>query len=226
MLEIQYTSYGPIKVGSNVFFYPGCRLGLPKEARLPDLSTYSENTDQQSKYSHCNQTIIGNDCVIGNDAVIYEGTELGSFAILEDRIRIGYNCSIGSNARLMYGAYICDRVIIGEHSKIAGFISDAVNIGKRSTVMGNIVHAYTVPDLSWGIEEAAATIGDDCVIGHSAIVVGGVSIGNNSYIGAGAVITKDVPPNTIVIGQNEQFSILDWKGEGLRKLYQRQGKNI
>ena len=37
----------------------------------------------------------------------------------------------------MYGAYICDRVAIGDHARVAGFICDGTRIGDRSTVMGN-----------------------------------------------------------------------------------------
>lgn len=43
-------------------------------------------------------------------------------------------------------------------------------------------------------------IGKDCLIGVRSIVMGGVSIGDSSLVGAGAVVTKDVPPNSVVVG--------------------------
>ncbi|HFD31691.1 MAG TPA: acetyl/acyl transferase [Gammaproteobacteria bacterium] len=218
MSKESYTEYGPLTIGKKVYIYPGGRFCLPKEARIAsDIG----NNIETNNYSPCNPVIIGDNSIIGVDAVIYEGSTLEESVILEDRVRIGYDCKIGSGSRLMYGAYICDRVKIGSSSRIAGFLCDAVTVGERSTVMGNLVHSYVVPDLSWGEDEPAPLIGDDCVVGHSSVIVGGVRIGDNSYITAGALVTKDVPKNTIVTGKNEHHSVSDWKGKGLTDLYAR-----
>jgi acetyltransferase-like isoleucine patch superfamily enzyme len=216
MSNENYTTYGHLILGENVYIYPGGRFCLPKEARI-DSGMTGDVTD----YANCNHVYIGKKSIIGVDAVIYEGSTLEESIVIEDRVRIGYDCKIGAGCRLMYGAYICDRVIIGTGSRIAGFVCDAVIVGERSTVMGNLVHSYVVPDLSWGEDEPAPVIGDDCVVGHSSIVVGGVRIGNNSYVTAGAIVTKDVPENTIVIGKNEHHKVSQWKGKGLTNLYAR-----
>lgn len=218
MKEQKFYKYGDVKIGSNVFIYSGCRFGLPKEVRIVGrLSSFTE----PDIYKECMTVYISDNVIIGNDALIYEGCKIGIGVILEDRIRIGFNCDIGANTRLMYGAYICDRVQIGDNCRVAGFVCDGVRIGLNSTVMGNLVHSYTVPDDEWGVEEPAPIIGEQCVIGYGATIVGGIRIGNCSYIGAGAIVTKDVPSNTIVVGKDKHISITEWSGERLKKLYQK-----
>lgn len=56
-----------------------------------------------------------------------------------------------------------------------------------------------------GFESACPMIGDSCLIGANVVVLGGASIGTKARIGAGAVVTKDVPANTTVIGNNIQL---------------------
>ena len=222
MKSEQFISFGKVQVGENVYFYNGCRLGLPKEQRVNSHLDFCQSFTNDTEINKlCKTTTIGDRSIIGADAVIYEGTYLGKTVILEDKVRLGFGCSIGAKSRIMYGAYICDRVIVGNVCRIAGFVCDAVKIGNRSTVMGNLVHSYTVPDESWGVEEPAPIVGDDCVIGYGATVVGGIKIGNYSYVGAGAIVTKDVPPETIVIGHDERKKISEWRGTGLRELFLR-----
>jgi UDP-3-O-[3-hydroxymyristoyl] glucosamine N-acyltransferase len=76
---------------------------------------------------------------------MYEGVRLGQRCIIEDRVRIGYDTVVGGQSRLLYGAYVCDRVEVGELCRVAGFVCDATWIGDRCTVMGQLVHEYTQP---------------------------------------------------------------------------------
>lgn len=96
---------------------------------------------------------------------------------------IPLNCVIGSGIRLphLLGIVISGNAVIGKNCTIY----HQVTIG--------------VDDKS----DKAATIGDNCIIGAGAKIIGNVNIGNNVRIGAGAVVTKDVPDNATVIQFNK-----------------------
>jgi len=81
-------------------------------------------------------------------------------------------------------------------------------IGNHALVMGTLVHEFTRPHLPRGLIEPAPKIEDRAVVGFGATIVGGVTIGNNSYVAAGAVVTKDVPPKSIVVGVNIMCHVL------------------
>jgi len=66
-------------------------------------------------------------------------------ALREDQVRIGYDALVGRDVQLVYGAYVCDRVNIGDGARVAGFVCDGARIGSRSTVMGSLVHEYSRP---------------------------------------------------------------------------------
>ncbi|MCX6379945.1 MAG: acyltransferase [Armatimonadetes bacterium] len=56
------------------------------------------------------------------------------------------------------------------------------------------------PQYKGVIKFGRITIHDNCFIGHGVVIMPGVSIGPNSVVGTGAVVTKDVPPNTVAVG--------------------------
>lgn len=196
---------------------------LVKESRL--IQFFEENgafpTDD-ALFGASAAVTLGRKILIGANVTMYEGTQIGDGVIVEDNIRLGYDCVVGADTRIMYGAYICDRVQIGSNSRIAGFIGDACRIGSNCTVMGDLVHRYTVADLEWGaVDEPSPVVEDGAIVGFGAKIVGGVRIGHNAFVGAGAVVTKDVPPATIVVGINEHLSPEAWRGRELSEFFAR-----
>ncbi|NKQ58825.1 acetyl/acyl transferase [Amycolatopsis sp. K13G38] len=205
--------YAPVNLDSSSIVGEHCVLGYPKEARL--------RAEQQNPGSSLigDQVTVGPKCLLANHIVIYEGVQIGADCVIEDRVRIGYNSVIGDRTRIVYGAYVCDRVTIGVDATVAGFICDGTTIGDRSTVMGELVHEYTRPHEGWwDVDEEPPVIEADSVVGYGARVVGGVRIGPRSYVAAGAVVTKDVPPECVVTGVNVQTPAEQWKGRRLQNL--------
>jgi len=105
-------------------------------------------------------------------------------------------------------------ISIGDHVGISGSTlrcSERITIGNR-TIIGSgcllldtdehplSAHERQVPDYYNYTKSRPIIIGDDVFIGARCIVTKGVTIGNGSVIGAGSVVTHDVPPNTIVAG--------------------------
>ncbi|WP_086820208.1 DapH/DapD/GlmU-related protein [Allokutzneria sp. NRRL B-24872] len=205
--------YAPVRIDASSAVGEFCVLGYPKEERL--------RAEQQVPGSVMigEPVTVGPNCLVANHVVIHEGVHVGAGCVVEDRVRIGYNSKVGERARLIYGAYVCDRVTIGADACVAGFVCDGTSIGDRSTVMGELVHEYARPHEGWWeVDEEPPVIEADSVVGYGARVVGGVRIGPRSYVAAGAVVTKDVPPEHIATGVNVLTPAARWQGRRLQSL--------
>lgn len=106
----------------------------------------------------------------------------------------GYNVDIGDYSTIASGAHLdtSGGIVIGNN----------VMIGPGVVILtGNHKHDdITRPMQSQGVEIAPVLIEDDVWIGLRAIILPGIRIGRSSIIGAAAVVTKDVPPLSIVVG--------------------------
>lgn len=120
-------------------------------------------------------------CTVGDNV------KIGAFVEVQKNAFIGNNCKISSHTFICEGVTIEDDVFIG-HS--VAFIND---IYPRATAAGQL---QTESD--WKVEKTLVKRGAS--IGSGATILAKVTIGENAIIGAGAVVTKDVPANTIAAG--------------------------
>lgn len=119
-------------------------------------------------------------------------------ARIEPGAFIRENVQIGKNAVIMMGAVINIGSVIGEGT----MIDMNVVVGGRGTI-GNNCHIGAGTVIAGVIEPPSATpviIEDDVVIGANAVILEGVRIGKGAVVAAGAIVTKDVPPNSVVAG--------------------------
>jgi len=139
---------------------------------------------------------------------------------------ISDNAKIGENVKIWHFAYVGENVVIGDNVKIGSLvhIDYDVKIGENTMIEGLV---YIPPQSRIGknvfIGPAAAltndpyppskklvgvTIEDGAIIGAQAVIKAGVKIGKNSVVAMGAVVIKDVPENTVVVGNpaKEKFS--------------------
>jgi acetyltransferase-like isoleucine patch superfamily enzyme len=111
-------------------------------------------------------------------------------------------CKIGENCILHSHIWIGDDVVIGNNVKVQAFsfipkgvtIEDGVFIGPRVTFTND-----KYPP-SGGKGWSETKVRRNAVIGAGAVILPGITIGEGAIVGAGAVVTKDVPPNTTVVG--------------------------
>ncbi len=117
--------------------------------------------------------------------------------------------SIGGDSYIAAHAYVTGQVQLGEHTTVNPYavvrgtvtIGDGVRIGAHASVLGFNHSAdparpvYQQPVVSKGI-----VVGDDVWIGSNAVILDGVTVGEHSIIGAGAVVTKEVPPWSVMGG--------------------------
>jgi acetyltransferase-like isoleucine patch superfamily enzyme len=117
--------------------------------------------------------------------------------------------ALGDNAYIGAYAYVTDTVTAGAHSTINPFavvrgnvtLGEGVRIGAHSSLLG-FNHSFEPdrPVYQQPITSRGITIGDDVWIGSHVVVVDGVTLGAHSVIGAGSVVTRDVPPYSVVAG--------------------------
>jgi acetyltransferase-like isoleucine patch superfamily enzyme len=121
-------------------------------------------------------------CTVGS------GTRIGTFVEIQKGARIGRHCKISSHTFICEGVTVEDGVFVG-HGVM--FINDrnprAVNAdGSLQT------------EADWSLE--TIVVGKRASIGSNATILCGVTIGEGALVGAGAVVTRDVPPFTVVAG--------------------------
>lgn len=131
---------------------------------------------------------------------IGEGTRIWAFAHVMKGAQIGGGCNICDHAFVESGAVIGDRVTI----KNAVLVWDGVVIGDDVFVGPNAVFTNVErprAEFKLGREQFARTVvRRGATIGANATLVCGVTVGDYAFIGAGAVVTKDVPAHALVVG--------------------------
>jgi UDP-2-acetamido-3-amino-2,3-dideoxy-glucuronate N-acetyltransferase len=120
-------------------------------------------------------------CEIGDDV------KIGTFVEIQKGSKIGHRCKISSHTFICEGVTLEDEVFVG-HNVV--FTNDRY---PRATANGKLqteADWHCIPTL---VKRGAS-------IGSGAVLLCGITVGENALIGAGSVVTKDVPPNTVVAG--------------------------
>lgn len=120
----------------------------------------------------------------------------------KSKLEIGHNFYIGRFSQIECDAVIGNNVIFANHVSLVGRYDH-----HYQTVGVPIAHAPRIrsPDYSWKGLGQVVMIGDDVWIGYGSVVLSGVSIGEGCIVAAGSVVSKDVPPYSIVGGVPARF---------------------
>lgn len=121
-------------------------------------------------------------CEIGDDV------KIGTFVEIQKGAKIGSRCKISSHSFICEGVTLEDEVFVG-HNVV--FTND---LYPRATNGDGALQS----EADWQVVKTLVRHGAS--IGSGAVLLGGITVGENAIIGAGSVVTKDVPPNTIVAG--------------------------
>lgn len=142
----------------------------------------------------------GEHCVIFPEVEIGDGSRLGNFVLIRSQTRIGRECVVGSNVDIEGDVLIGDRVSLQSFCYITRgvVIEDDVFCGPRVTTMNDRQMSYRRRHLEF--KRAAPRIGRGARVGGACVLLPGVTIGENALIGAGSVVTRDVPARAIVLG--------------------------
>ena len=144
------------------------------------------------------QSILRKGTVIYGDVTLGDYFQSGHYAVIRAKVRMGDYCTLcnhstlegivraGTGVRIMSHTYVPSRTWIGDH----------VFIGPGVTFLND-----RFPGRKDEMETPrGATVEDDVMIGGGCTILPGVTIGTRSFIAAGAVVTGDVPPHSLVVG--------------------------
>jgi acetyltransferase-like isoleucine patch superfamily enzyme len=153
------------------------------------METITINNEKQS----LNNVRLGKDVKIFNFVNAYgctidDGSKVGAFVEIQKGAYIGKNCKVSSHTFICEGVHIEDNVFIGHN---VTFINDRF---PRATNEDGSMQT----DADWSVE--TTRVGKGASLGSSVTILCGVNIGEHAIVGAGSVVTKDVPSYTIVAG--------------------------
>jgi acetyltransferase-like isoleucine patch superfamily enzyme len=124
---------------------------------------------------------------------IGENTKIGAFVEIQKNAKIGRDCKVSSHTFICEGVTIEDKVFIGHG---VTFINDTYP--RATSAVGQLQ-----TEADWTVEPTVVRQGAS--IGSGATLLANVTIGENAIVGAGSVVTKDVPAGAIVAGNPAKF---------------------
>ncbi len=179
-----------VYIGNNVI------IGYPVRKKILNLKHKGINIlDKISNGSIIGKnTIIRTNCIIYENVYVGENVEFGHNVIVRENTRIGNktkigtntiidgNVKIGNNVNIQSSCYIPPKTIIGNNVFLGPCVVITNDKYPPSTNLKGVI------------------IEDSVVIGANAVLLAGIKICKNAVIGAGSVVTKDVPEDTVVVG--------------------------
>jgi acetyltransferase-like isoleucine patch superfamily enzyme len=150
-------------------------------------------------------TVIGDGTIVSTGAIVFAGSQIGARVILGDQSCVRERVTVGDDVVIGRGSLVENDTTIGAMTKIQ---ADAY-ITAYSTLEEHVFIApcvVTTNDNFMGRTErrheliAGPTIRRGARVGGGAILCPGIEIGEEAFVGAGAVVTKDVEPRMLVVG--------------------------
>ncbi len=192
---------GPSRIGPGSIIDPLVVIGYPARSSLREALAQALRGDLVSVLDEASKgAVIGRDCHIRSHTIIYEGVEIGDgvqtghHVLVREQTRIGPGTVVGTgvvidgyavigrNVRIETGVYIPPKTVI----------EDEVFIGPRAIMTND---KYPASKRLQG-----TVIRREAVIGANAVILPGIEIGERAVVAAGAIVTRDVPPGTVVAG--------------------------
>lgn len=121
-------------------------------------------------------------CEIGDE------TKIGAFVEIQKNARVGKRCKISSHT------FVCEGVVIEDHVFIGHGVTFTNDTYPRATAADGSLQT----EADWRVQPTVIRRGAS--IGSGATILCNLSVGENAIVGAGSVVTRDVPPNVIVAG--------------------------
>jgi UDP-2-acetamido-3-amino-2,3-dideoxy-glucuronate N-acetyltransferase len=180
-------------LGDGVRLGDGCVVGKP-----PALGAHSSASREPPPPAQ-----LGEGVTIGAGAVVVAGARIGRAAVVADQGHVRERTSIGEESLVGRAASVENDVSLGARVRL----QTAAYVTAWSTVEDDVFVAPGVvltndptAGRRRGEELRGATLRRACRIGGGAVLLPGVEVGEEAFVGAGAVVTRDVPPRAVVVG--------------------------
>ncbi len=187
--------------------YPGTVLG--QGARVLELAVVGKQPVLSPRSTASREPLppaeIGPGAVVSTGAVVFAGARIGARTIVGDQACVRERCRIGDDVVIGRGSLVENDTEVGSLTKIqaGAYITAYSTIEEQVFIAPGVV---TTNDNLMGRTERrhalikGPTIRRGARVGGAAVICPGVEIGEEAFVGAGAVVTKDVPPRAVVVG--------------------------
>jgi len=196
---------GETVIGLNSIVGKNVLIGLPFEKSLWKLQFSGKTFDSCTYDSVSKGSRIGAECLIRSGTIIYESAEIGN------KVRTGHNVLIRE------GSKVSDGTLIGSSTMLDG----NVKVGKEVKIQSNVYlphltvvedNVFIAPNVCFTNDPyppserlAGVIVENNALICANATILAGVKIGRKAVVGAGAVVTRDVPEESVVVGNPAKF---------------------
>lgn len=198
----------------------GVTIVSPSTTFIDPLAEIGANTVIEPFTTVLGNSVIGENCEIGPNSEIYS-SRLGSNTRFWHSIaleaEVGDNCNIGPFAYLRPKTQLKDTVKIGDFVEVKNSVVEdgtkiphLTYIGDSDVGKGCNIACGTITCNYDGFHKHRTTIGNHAFVGCNASLVAPVTVGDDSYVAAGAVITEDVPPESLGVARSRQKNISGW----------------
>ena len=182
--------YDGVEVGPNVTVFPGAVIGRPPMGvgMIPPKKAGTV-------------TSIGAGSVIGANAVIYQGVVTGPECLIADGVVIREDVRLGERAVIGQNATIQNGAVIGNRSRVLDLshVTAGAIIGDDVFWSVNVI-SLNDNSMNHGGELDYPSVGDGASLGAGSVILPGQHVGERAIVGAGAVVTHDVPDDGQVRG--------------------------
>jgi acetyltransferase-like isoleucine patch superfamily enzyme len=189
---------GPASIGNRVFLGHKTTIGFPLQKQIKQF----QKGTIEAPWTGSESTKIGDECIIRSGSVIYEGSHvggnvrLGHNVLIREQVRIGDDTMVGSGVIIDGKSVIGSKVSIQSNAYIPwnSKIEDHVFLGPNCILTNDKYLMRRSYELNGPVIREGASVG------AGAVIMPNIEIGTEAVIGAGAVVTKDVPSRAIVYG--------------------------
>jgi acetyltransferase-like isoleucine patch superfamily enzyme len=196
-----------VTVAANAVVYDGTQLG--EGVAIGDHAVVGKKPTLGSRSTTSPGELpgleVGDACAILAGAVVFAGSRLGRGVIVGDQACVRERCELGNEVVVGRGAFVENDVSVGARTKIqANAYVTAYSILEEDVFIAPCV--VTTNDNFMGRTERrhelrrGPTIRRGARIGGGAVLLPGIEIGEEAFVGAGAVVLRDVPPRAVVVG--------------------------
>lgn len=208
VVERDVTIGDNVVIGNNVTIWAGTVIGdnvqvgdgsvLGKQPKPAKTSTV--------KYDAAMPPLaIGSDTTIGANAVLYAGTKIGENTLIADLASVREKCSVGNFVIIGRGVAVENGTTIGDYTKIqtGAYITGHTEIGDHVFIAPMVT--FTNDNFMGRTEERikyikGATVRRGARVGGGAVILPGVTVAEETFVAAGALVTKDTEPQKVVKG--------------------------
>jgi acetyltransferase-like isoleucine patch superfamily enzyme len=194
------------RVGAHVVIHPGTRVGAGCEiqdgavlGKPPKLAKHSNAAREAPA-----PLVLGEGCVVCAHAIVFAGAVLSDGVIVGDQAYVRERASIGAGTVIGRGSCVDNDVVVGARVRVQTDVYlTAFSVVEDDVFVGP--GASTTNDDTMGRHDAAyqlrgATLRRACRVGGGVVLCPGVEVGEEAFVAAGAVVTRDVPPRGVAMG--------------------------